>query len=98
MPVADDIVQSTNVVQLRPAPSDALAVVMRMQDVYRQSCLEVVAGRIDWLASGVSCWPDSLITREHFLTQLRILADGVRRIGDPAPSPVPPAPTKGDAA
>lgn len=98
MSVPDEIVPPTNVVQLRSAPSDALAVVMRMQDVYRQSCLEVVAGRIDWLASGVACWPDSLITREHLLTQLRVLADGVRRIGDPAPNPVPPAPTKGDAA
>jgi hypothetical protein len=87
----------SNVVQLHPAPSDALAVVLRTQEAYRRACLEVVAVRIEWLASGVSCWPDALLTREHLLTQLHTLAEGARRIGDPAPA-VPPAPTNGDAA
>lgn len=94
MPVPDDSVPPSNVVQLR-APSDALTVALRMQEAYRTSCLEVVAGRIDWLAHGVTCWPDALLTREHLLTQLRVLADGVRHLGSPDPAP---APTKGDAA
>lgn len=94
MSVPDDVPPPTNVVQLR-APSDALAVALRMQEAYRHSCLEVVAGRIDWLAHGVACWPSSLLTREHLLTQLRTLSDGVRRLGGPDPAP---APTKGDAA
>ena len=87
---------SSNVVPLFSAPSDAVAVILRAQETYLRACLEVGAGRIEWLASGVSCWPDALLTREHLLTQLHTLAEGARRIADP--SPAAPAPTKGDAA
>jgi hypothetical protein len=87
MSAPENTAPSTNVVKLHASPADAVEVALRMQEMYRQSCLEVVAGRIDWLMSGISCWPDSLITREHLLTQLRTLADGARQIAAPEPKP-----------
>jgi hypothetical protein len=85
----------TNVVQFpaprTPSASDAVVILSRLQSAMHGMTLDIVAQRIDWLASGVSCWPDDLITRNHMLTQLRILADGVRKLRSPQP------PTGGEA-
>jgi hypothetical protein len=96
MPAPDET--PDNVVPLFPAPSDTLGVVLKATETYRRACFEVVALRIDWLASGVACWPEALLTREHLLTQLRTLSDGVRRMGHDNPTVSTPEPPQGGAA
>lgn len=85
MPAPEDA--PSNVVHLRPAP-DPLTVTLRMQEMYRQSCLEVVAARVDWLAHGVAHWPEALLTREHILAQLHVMAAGVRKMKQDTPAAI----------
>ena len=86
----------SNVVPLRPDESPE-AVIIRMTHDYAAVCLDVAAARVDWLAAGLSCWPDSLVTREHLLVQLKTLAESIRGIKAP-PRPTQPEPRIGGAA
>lgn len=87
----------TNVVPLRaaapPAESPEQAI-MQMTNRYAAVCLDCAAIRVEWLAAGLSCWPDSLVTREHLLAQLKTLAESIRGIKVP---PRPERPTGGAA-
>jgi hypothetical protein len=81
-----------------PSSSGMLAdCALRAHDALRVLCIESAALRVEWLTAGVACWPDSLITREHMLTQLHALAESIRGMKE-LPRPSPTAPRTGGAA
>jgi hypothetical protein len=92
--------QPSNVVYLFPPANttsvDVLHAVSVQYEALRHLCLDLAAQRIEWLASGVALWPDALLTREHLLTQLRTLIDGIRELKGAHPQR--PDPTGGAAA
>lgn len=77
--------------------ADILDAISHLYNTHYRLSLDILAQRIDWLASGVAIWPDEVITREHMLVQLRALANGARALRG-APHPEQPAPTGGAAA